>query len=101
MRPLHIHRSPLWSRIRFAQRNRSRRKSCEDTMVRLIDVIDRGSPFFSFVIGLGLAAILFPRKYDSIRTLALPLTEATERIVRSDGKCYRYRVEDAQCESSD
>jgi len=100
MRPLHIHGSPLWSRIGFAQRNRSRRKSCEDTMVRLIDVIDRGSPFFSFVIGLGLAAILFHRKYDSIRTLALPLTEATERIVRSDGKCYRYRVEDAQCESS-
>jgi hypothetical protein len=69
-------------------------------MVRILDALERGSPFFSFVIGLGLAAILFHRKYDSILTLAVPLTEATERVVRADGKCFRYRVEDAQCESS-
>jgi hypothetical protein len=69
-------------------------------MVHLADVIHRGSPFFSFVIGLGIAAILFHRKYESVRTLAVPLTDATNRVVRADGKCYRYRVEDASCESS-
>ena len=69
-------------------------------MVHLADVIHRGSPFFSFVIGLGIAAILFHRKFESIRTLAVPLTDATNRVVRADGKCYRYRVEDASCESS-
>jgi len=69
-------------------------------MVHLIDVIDRGSPFFSFVIGLGIAAILFHRKYESVLTLAVPLKDATERIVKADGKCFRYRVEDATCESS-
>jgi hypothetical protein len=63
-------------------------------------VLHRGSPFFSFIIGLGLAAILFHRKYESIRTLAIPLQEATGRIVKADGKCFRYRVEDASCESS-
>jgi hypothetical protein len=69
-------------------------------MVHLIDVIDRGSLFFSFVIGLGIAAILFHRKYESVLTLAVPLKDATERIVKADGKCFRYRVEDATCESS-
>lgn len=69
-------------------------------MVHLVDVINRASPFFSFVIGLGLAAILFHRKYESVLTLAVPIEEATNRIVKADGKCFRYRVEDASCESS-
>ena len=69
-------------------------------MVHIIDVIHRASPIFSFVIGLGIAAILFHRKYESVLTLAVPVKEATERIVRADGKCYRYRVEDASCETS-
>ena len=69
-------------------------------MVHIIDVIHRASPFFSFIIGLGIAAILFHRKYESVLTLAVPVKDATERIVRADGKCYRYRVEDASCETS-
>jgi hypothetical protein len=69
-------------------------------MVHLVDVIHRASSFFSFVIGLGIAAMIFHRKYESITTLAVPLREATERVVKADGKCYRYRVEDASCESS-
>lgn len=69
-------------------------------MVHLADVINRASPFFSFIIGLGIAAILFHRKYESVRTLAIPLKETTEKVIRADGKCYRYRVEDASCENS-
>jgi len=69
-------------------------------MIALVNAVRRGGPFFSFLIGLGIAAILFHRKYDSIRTLAIPLKEATETVVKSDGKCWRYRVEDANCESS-
>lgn len=69
-------------------------------MVAIVDVIHRASPFFSFVIGLGIAAILFHRKYESIRTLAVPLKDTLDRVVKADGKCYRYRVEDASCESS-
>jgi len=82
--------------------SQSTRKCCQDTtrMVHLVDVIHRASPFFSFVIGLGIAAMIFHRKYESITTLAVPLKEATERVVKADGKCYRYRVEDASCESS-
>ena len=69
-------------------------------MVKLTDVINRASPFFSFIIGLGIATILFHRKYESIRTLALPLKETVDKVVKVDGKCYRYRVEDSSCENS-
>ena len=69
-------------------------------MVALLDAIERGSPFFSFIIGLGLAAILFHRNFSTIRTLGLPLRETTEKVVKVDGKCYRYRVEDATCENT-
>jgi hypothetical protein len=69
-------------------------------MVHIVDVVNRASPFFSFVIGIGIAAILFHRKYESIRTLAVPLSDALNKVVRVDGKCYRYRVEDATCENS-
>lgn len=68
-------------------------------MLKLVKAIERASPFFSFVIGLGLAVILFHRQFDTIRTLGISLEDATEKIVKVDGKCYRYRVEDANCEN--
>ena len=69
-------------------------------MVPLVASINRASPFFSFIVGLGISVILFHRNYSSIRTLAVPLKDATDKVVKSDGKCWRYRVEDASCESS-
>ena len=69
-------------------------------MAALLDAIQRGAPFFSFIIGLGLAAILFHRNFSTIRTLGIPLLDAVEKVVKVDGKCYRYRVEDASCENT-
>jgi hypothetical protein len=69
-------------------------------MIRLLEALHRASPFFSFIMGLGLAAILFHRTYGQKRALALPLEEAVGKVIRSDGTCWRYRVEDATCESS-
>jgi hypothetical protein len=69
-------------------------------MARLLEAIERGSPFFSFIIGLGIAVILFHRQFDTIRTLGVSLKDATEKVVKVDGKCYRYRVEDANCENT-
>jgi hypothetical protein len=68
-------------------------------MIHLAQVIERASPFFSFIIGLGIAAILFHRNYSTIRTLGMPLKDTTDKVVKVDGKCYRYRVEDASCEN--
>jgi len=61
-------------------------------------VLNRGSPFFSFIIGLGLAVLVCHRHYGVIKTLAVPVKETMDRVVKADGKCYRYRVEDAECE---
>jgi hypothetical protein len=69
-------------------------------MVRLLEALNRASPFFSFIVGLGLSVVLFHRNYTSTQTLAIPIQTATDRIVKAEGKCWRYRVEDASCESS-
>jgi hypothetical protein len=61
-------------------------------------VLNRGSPFFSFIIGLGVTVMLYHRQYSVTKTLAMPVSDVTSRVVKVDGKCYRYRVEDAECE---
>jgi hypothetical protein len=66
--------------------------------IPITNVLHRGAPFFSFIIGLGLAILLFHRNYNILKTLAIPIQEATTRTVKVDGKCYRYRVEDADCQ---
>jgi hypothetical protein len=69
-------------------------------MIHFAQAIERGSPFFSFIIGLGLAAILFHRNYSTVLTLGVPVKDAVDKVVKIDGKCYRYRVEDASCENT-
>ncbi len=64
----------------------------------IVEAIRRGASFFSFIIGLGISALLFHRNFTVMRTPAIPLIDATNKIVKSDGKCYRYRVEDATCD---
>ena len=60
--------------------------------------IERASPFFSFVIGLGISVLLFHRDYATYRVLGVPLDDVNSKTVKVDGKCYKYRVEDATCE---
>lgn len=66
---------------------------------RVSAVIQKARPFFSFLIGLGIFALLFHRSYTAEKTPALPLKEMVDKVVKIDGKCYKYRVEDASCES--
>ena len=67
---------------------------------RVSGAIKRAGPFFSFLIGLGIFVLLFHRTYTAEKTPALPLKEMVDKVVRIDGKCFKYRVEDASCESS-
>ena len=69
-------------------------------MIHFAQAIERGSPFFSFIIGLGIAAILFHRNYSTVLTLGVPVKDTVDKVVKTDGKCYRYRVEDATCENT-
>lgn len=66
--------------------------------IPIVEAIRRGGPFFSFVIGLGISVLLFHRDYAVMRTLAVPLKDVVEKVSKNDGKCYKYRVEDADCE---
>ena len=67
---------------------------------RVSFAIHRASPFFSFLIGLGIFVLMFHRTYAAEKTPALPLKDMVDKVVRIDGKCFKYRVEDASCESS-
>jgi hypothetical protein len=42
--------------------------------------------------------LLFHRNFLVMKTPALPLNDILDRTVKVDGKCYKYRVEDATCE---
>lgn len=66
---------------------------------RVSAAVQKARPFFSFLIGLGIFVLLFHRSYSAERVPALPLKEMVDKVVKVDGKCYRYRVEDASCES--
>jgi hypothetical protein len=66
---------------------------------RVSAAVQKARPFFSFLIGLGVFVLLFHRAYTAERVPALPLKEMVDKVVKVDGKCYRYRVEDASCES--
>jgi hypothetical protein len=52
----------------------------------------------SFVIGLGLAIMLFHRPIPTIQTLSLPVSKIEGSVVRQGEKCYQYHAEDAPCE---
>jgi hypothetical protein len=53
--------------------------------------------FFSFVVGLGLAVLMFHRPQSEVEVSAIIPSELRGMVTRVDGKCYRFRVEDASC----
>ena len=85
----------MWSRIRLIQPTR---KSQQEVMINITRAIENAGPFFSFVIGLGISVLIFHRNYTTYRILGVPLEEIDSKTVKVDGKCYKYRVEDATCE---
>lgn len=84
----------MHSRTRLAESPRI----SEVMKVPITNVLHRGAPFFSFIIGLGVAVLLFHRNFGVMKTLAMSVSEVTNKVVKVDGRCYRYRVEDAECE---
>jgi hypothetical protein len=53
---------------------------------------------FSFIIGFGLMVIIFRRPIPWQRILALNPAAFEGKEIKADGRCYKYRVEDAACE---
>jgi hypothetical protein len=66
-------------------------------MIREILQKSESRLFFSFVVGLGIAVLMFHRPQQEVDVSALPVEELRNMVARIDGKCYRYRIEDASC----
>lgn len=54
--------------------------------------------FFSFLIGIGFTIMLFHKPIKSQDFLAMEPSEIESKMVTSNGKCFKYRVEDSKCE---
>jgi hypothetical protein len=55
-------------------------------------------PLLSFIVGLGVAILLFHKPFQSKVTLSLPVHEVEGKVVEIGNKCFQYHAEDAQCE---
>lgn len=55
-------------------------------------------PLLSFIIGLGIAVMLFHKPFKFKKALPISVSNIQGKIVKFDGKCYRYTAEDTQCE---
>jgi hypothetical protein len=66
-------------------------------MLREILAKPEARVFFSFVIGLGLAVLMFHRPQVEVEESLHEADTLRTMITRVDGKCYRYRIEDASC----
>ncbi len=53
--------------------------------------------FFSFIIGLGLAILLFHKPFGYKQFLSLPVSDIEGKIIKVDDKCYSYKSEDVKC----
>jgi hypothetical protein len=68
--------------------------------IHVSEVLEKGAGMFSFIIGFGIVVLLFHRAYTIEPVLAVPAEDLSQTVSKFDGKCYRYRVEDASCQFS-
>jgi hypothetical protein len=55
-------------------------------------------PLLSFIVGLGVAILMFHKPFQTRKTLSLPVKDIEGKTVRFNKKCFQYHAEDAQCE---
>jgi hypothetical protein len=62
---------------------------------------EQSMKFLSFIVGLGLAVLLFHKPFTHNVTLGIPVSEVESKTVRHGDKCYEFHAEDVECEISD
>lgn len=72
-------------------------------MIQISKVLNKpqSGMFFSFIVGLGVIVLLFHRPIRKRLQLSMPVSEIEGRVVKVDGKCFRYHAEDVPCEKYD
>ena len=58
----------------------------------------RSQNIIAFLIGFGIIVMLFHRPIPIKTVLAMNPADLEGKEVRSDGKCFVYRVEDSKCD---
>ena len=69
-------------------------------MIRNILHNPRSEFFFSFLVGIGLSVMLFHRPIRWQKMLAMSPQDIEGQVVKADGRCVTYRVEDTACDLS-
>jgi len=59
---------------------------------------EKTTPFFSFLIGLGVSVMLFHKPIHTRLALALPVSDIESETIKIGERCFRYVAEDSQCE---
>jgi hypothetical protein len=55
------------------------------------------SAFLSFLIGLGVAVLMFHKPFQYKQRLSLPVHQIEGKHIRHGDKCYSYHTEDTLC----
>lgn len=71
-------------------------------MIQISKVLNRpeSGMFFSFIVGLGLIVLILHRPIQTQLELSMAVSEVEGRVIKTDGKCFRYHAEDVPCEKS-
>lgn len=60
----------------------------------------KAAAFFSFIIGMGIAILLFHKPFGHQQSLSIPVADIEGKTVKINEKCYSYTSEDVKCPSS-
>jgi hypothetical protein len=58
---------------------------------------DDTAPLLSFIIGLGVAVLMFHKDIYSKSTLKIPIEKLDGHVTKFDDRCYTYRALDTKC----
>lgn len=64
-------------------------------MIREIIHKPEANAIFSFVVGVGVAVLLFHRARKEFVVSAIEIDKLANAVTNINGKCYRFRVTDA------
>ena len=71
-------------------------------MIQLAKLLNNegSQKILSFIIGLGVAVLLFHKPFGKQAALGLSVADIEKKVVRHGDKCFTFHAEDVECEIS-
>jgi len=68
--------------------------------MKILDIFrtEKSGPVLSFIIGLGMAVLLFHKPFQYKYKLPYSVSDYVDKPVKFGNKCYVYTAEDTECE---